>query len=523
MGSKSIGRFVGAALVSLCTCPAQADTIADFYRGRTVTIHVGAGIGSGADLATRMVARNLSRHIPGQPTVLVKNMIGAGGIRLFNYLHGIALRDGTELGSVVQFPFEYLFETGNPNAQFDAAKFRWIGGPVNFAAVAIAWNASTPVRKAEDLWKTELVVGASTATSNSATDAYVVRHILGFRFKVVVGYPGGAEIDFAMIRGETQGRAQATWPAIKQRNPEWVTDNKVSILYQMGLRKSADIPAHVPLILDFAKTPEDRQVLELKFASYSMGYPIFGPPGDSAGPPCRHAQGADGNARRSGHACGRGKAADRHRTDGGRSHRKHRHQGTHLAAGDRRAPDRSLEASELTSNGISMEPIRLDGTVVVVTGASRGLGRSMAMALAAPARRWCWPRRKPNSLRKRRTRSPRTRQRLHACADDRHHGARRLRTRARGMPASVRRAARACQQCAPSLPDAAAALGNRRRELAAMRPSQCDGDLPALAYRLAAPDRAGVRAHRQHHHDARHDADAATTRSTAPPRPRSKR
>jgi tripartite-type tricarboxylate transporter receptor subunit TctC len=263
--------------------PAQADDIADFYRGKTVTIHVGAGIGSGADTTTRMVARNLGRHIPGRPTVIVKNMIGAGGIRLFNYLYGIAPRDGTELGSVVQFPFEYLFDTGNTKAQFDAVKFRWVGGPVNFAAVAIAWNASTPVRKAQDLLKHELLVSASTATSNSATDAYVTRNILGFRFKVVLGYPGGAEIDLAMVRGETQGRAQATWPALKQRNPEWLTNNTVSVLYQMGLQKSAAIPADVPLVLDFAKTPEDRAVLELKFATYSMGYPIFGPPGIPAG------------------------------------------------------------------------------------------------------------------------------------------------------------------------------------------------------------------------------------------------
>ena len=96
---------------------------------------------------------------------------------------------------------------------------------------------------------------------------------------MVLGYPGGAELDLAMERGEAQGRAQLSWPAVKQRNPEWITGGKVSILYQMGLEKSPDIPASVPLILDFAKSPEDRQVLELKFATYAMGYPVFGPPG----------------------------------------------------------------------------------------------------------------------------------------------------------------------------------------------------------------------------------------------------
>jgi hypothetical protein len=178
----------------------------------------------------------------------------------------------------VQFPFEHLFGVAGSRATFDAVKFRWLGGSVRFAAVAIAWNASTPVRKAEDLLTRELLVGASTALSNSATDAFVVRNVLGFKYRVVTGYPGGADIDLAMIRGETHGRAQATWPAIKQRNPEWLTDGKISILYQMGLDKSPEVPAHVPLILDFAKTPEDRQVLELKFATYAIGYPVFGPP-----------------------------------------------------------------------------------------------------------------------------------------------------------------------------------------------------------------------------------------------------
>ena len=281
MGSKATGLFLGIALVSFGTAvePLKADAIADFYRGKTITIHVGAGVGSGIDLATRMVARNIGRHIPGRPTVLVKNMIGGGGLQLFNYLYGIAPKDGTEFGAVVQFPFEFLFDAWNTKAHFDAVKFTWIGGPVDFAAVAVAWNASTPVRKAEDLLTHELIIAGSSATSGSATDAYVARNILGFKYKVVLGYPGGAELDLAMVRGETQGRAQLSWPALKQRSPQWMTEKKLSILYQMGLRKSADIPAHIPLILDFAKTPEDRAVLELKFATYSMGYPIFGTPG----------------------------------------------------------------------------------------------------------------------------------------------------------------------------------------------------------------------------------------------------
>jgi tripartite-type tricarboxylate transporter receptor subunit TctC len=279
MSDRRFGKLIFVLLAGAlgCAASAKADPAADFYRGKTLTMLVGAGVGSGIDLATRTVARNLGRHIPGQPTVIVKNMPAGGGLTLYNYLHNIAPKDGTEIGSVVQFQFELLF--GGANVKFDAANFSWLGGPVRFAAIAIAWNASTPVRKAEDLLTHELIVAASGAASGSATDAFVTRNILGFKYRVVLGYPGGAELDLAMIRGETQGRAQLSWPALKQRNPDWISDSKVSILYQMGLEKSPDIPASVPLILDFAKTPQDRQVLELKFATYAMGYPIFGPPG----------------------------------------------------------------------------------------------------------------------------------------------------------------------------------------------------------------------------------------------------
>ena len=135
------------------------------------------------------------------------------------------------------------------------------------------------MRKPHDLLNQELIVGGSTANSPSATDAYVVRNVLGFKYKVTLGYPGGAELDLAMVRGETQGRASMTWSALQAAQSRMDHRQEDRVLYQMGVAKSAQIPADVPLILDFAKTPEDRAVLELKFATNSMGYPIFAPPG----------------------------------------------------------------------------------------------------------------------------------------------------------------------------------------------------------------------------------------------------
>src|SRR5262249_29735353 len=155
---------------------------------------------------------------------------------------------------------------------------RWLGGPARYASVAMAWNAATPVRTAADLLTHELVVGAASAASTSASDAYVMRNIVGFKYRVVTGYPSGADIDLAMQRGETQSRANIAWYGIKTRNAEWLREGKISLLYQMGLKKHPDIPPDVPLSLDLTRTPADRRVLELKFTAYAVGYAFVAPP-----------------------------------------------------------------------------------------------------------------------------------------------------------------------------------------------------------------------------------------------------
>ncbi len=268
-------------IVALLLAPgsAGAQSAADFYKGKTVTMGISSGVGGGIDIYAKMVARHLGKHIPGNPTVVPRNTPGAGGLALATQLYKTAPRDGTTIGAMQQaVPFEPLFSGKVSRTDFDPLQLEWLGSPVRFSAIAVAWNASTPVRKAEDLRTHELIVGASGIASSSTNDANVLRNILGFKYRVILGYPGGADTDLAMFRGETQGRANVGWEAVKTRNPEWVKDNKVSILYQMGLEKHPDIPAEVPLILDFAKTPEDREVLELKFASYGVGYPYAAPP-----------------------------------------------------------------------------------------------------------------------------------------------------------------------------------------------------------------------------------------------------
>jgi tripartite-type tricarboxylate transporter receptor subunit TctC len=264
-----------AAVLPAFPLNACADTMSDFYKGKTVTLIIGAGVGGSQDAFARLVTHYLGKHIPGNPTVIGENMPGAGGVQLLAHMAHVAPKDGLTIGTApAETVFDPLF-SGRSAGQFDPQALQWIGGPVRFSAVAIAWNTATAIRKADDLLTEEMKVGASSAASASATDGYVLRKLLGFKYDVILGYQSGGDIDLAMLRGETQGRANVAWDGLKSRNPDWIQDGKISLLYQEGLRKNPQIPADVPLVLDFAKTDADRQMLELKFSSYEVGYPFM--------------------------------------------------------------------------------------------------------------------------------------------------------------------------------------------------------------------------------------------------------
>jgi len=269
-------RLIFAA-IAFAPAVAQADAVADFYRGKNLNLMIGSGVGGGVDQVSRVVARHLGAHVPGNPTVVPRNMGGAGGLHVLNYIQSVAPKDGATIGVVLpSLVFDPLFN--GKSEGYDPLKLKWLGGPARYVSVAMAWNAATPVRKAEDLLTHELVVGAASAASSSATDPYVMRAILGFKYRVVTGYPSGADIDLAMQRGETQGRANIACSGIKTRNAQWLREGKISLLYQMGLKRHPDIPADVPLSLDLARTPDDRRILELKFSAYAVGYAFMAPP-----------------------------------------------------------------------------------------------------------------------------------------------------------------------------------------------------------------------------------------------------
>jgi tripartite-type tricarboxylate transporter receptor subunit TctC len=259
---------------------AAADPVADFYRGKTITIYVGTGVGAGAVSAYPMaLAPVIRKYIPGNPNIVVSHMPGAGGIKAATFIESIGPQDGTAWGFITRgFMLAPLLKL--PQANFQPARFNWIGSPSRTVSIGVVWNASTPARTIEDAMQREIVVGATSIAQDTGIFPRALNQVLGTRFRIVSGYASVGAVDIALERGEVQGKVGSTWKSLNSGpSAHWVKDGIVSVLVQLGIRKSPDIPADVPLALDLAKSPEDRQVLEVLCAPSATGYPSFMGPG----------------------------------------------------------------------------------------------------------------------------------------------------------------------------------------------------------------------------------------------------
>jgi tripartite-type tricarboxylate transporter receptor subunit TctC len=282
---RVIRRCGFGALPTLLICvlvagPAGAETIEEFYRGKTITMYVGTGVGAGAVSAYPMaLGPVIKKYIPGHPNLVVSYMPGAGGIKAASYIYGIAPQDGTAWGFITRgFLLAPLLKI--PQAQFDPTRFNWIGSPTRTVSMGLVWNASSDVRTIQDAMRREVVVGATSIAQDTGIYPRALNRIAGTRFKIVTGYAGLGAVDLALERGEVQGKVGSTWKSLNSGpTARWVADRLVTVLVQLGVRKAPDIPPDVPLGLDLARTPQERQVLELLCAPSATGYPSFMGPG----------------------------------------------------------------------------------------------------------------------------------------------------------------------------------------------------------------------------------------------------
>ena len=271
-----------AALVisTLAASPGAAQSIEDFYRGKTITLIVGTGENAGAvETYPRALAQVMKKYLPGAPNIIVSNMPGAGGIKAANYIYSIAPQDGTVWGFITRgFLLAPMLKI--PQANFDPVKFNWIGSTARTVSVGIAWKESTPVRTIQDAMKIQMVIGATSAGQDTAVFPNALNKFIGTKFKVVTGYASVGEVDYAIEKGEVQGKVGFTWAALNSgRQLQWLKDNKVSVLVQLGVEKARDIPADVPLALDLATSREAHQALEVIAAPSATGFPSFMGPG----------------------------------------------------------------------------------------------------------------------------------------------------------------------------------------------------------------------------------------------------
>jgi tripartite-type tricarboxylate transporter receptor subunit TctC len=262
-------------LATLLPVAAQ-DAVAEFYKGKLVSILIGFSPGGSSSLYAQALARHMGRYLPGGPNFIVQHVPGAGGLVLANNIYNTVARDGLAFGITGRTAaIEPLL--GNANAKFDGRRFGWIGTANVEYTTCITWH-SARVKTLADAMTMEAIVGGSGADATEVVFPKAANKLVGTRFKVVLGYPGSTELLLAMERGETEGFCGIGWTFLKLRKSEWLRDKKINILYQMSLEKHPELP-DVPAIIDYAKTPTDRKVFEFLFAPQEMGRPFFAPPG----------------------------------------------------------------------------------------------------------------------------------------------------------------------------------------------------------------------------------------------------
>jgi len=259
-------------ILLLTACNAAAQDVADFYRGKSINMIVGFNPGGGADAYARLIARHLGRYIPGNPTIVLRHMQGAGSVIGANYVFNVSPKDGSEIGL---FAGNIIIDPliGGTQYKYDSRAFNWIGAPAADSQVCLA-SAKTTFKTLDDVFTREMIVGvAGTATIDFPL---TLNNVLGTKLKLVRGYRGSAAIRLALERGEVESICGVGYSSM--RTAGLLDPAKTNILVQFGLTKNPNMP-NVPFIFDYAKTDEDRQIFKLIFGWLDLERPIAAPPG----------------------------------------------------------------------------------------------------------------------------------------------------------------------------------------------------------------------------------------------------
>jgi len=269
-----VATFV-ALLAAWPGAAVSQQSVEDFYRGKKIDLIIGYSPGGTYDLYARLVARHLGAYIPGKPLIVPRNMPGAGSRAAATWVFNVAPRDGTVLATADQ-SLALQQAAGDKRMNFDITKFIYIGNPNIENNTTATWHASG-IKTIEDAKGREVTMGA-TGGSTSSQYPKAMNALLGTRFRIILGYPGGNDINLAMERGEVDGRGSNSWASWKTTRAHWLAENKINILVQIGLKKLPELPG-VPLLMELGANTDDRSFLRLLSASTAIGRPIFTTPG----------------------------------------------------------------------------------------------------------------------------------------------------------------------------------------------------------------------------------------------------
>jgi len=272
-------RLFGLAFLALAAGSAAAQSVADFYKAHPIVMLVGSGAGGGYDVYARTFARYWSRHIPGHPDIIAKNMPAAAGLAAASTLYTSAERDGTVIGALTNgAPMGPLF--GDPGAHYDPLRFAWLGSIGKLENVCATWHTS-PVKTIAQAQARPVVVAGAGASSNTAIVPKMLNALIGTKFKVIAGYDPGSGLTMAVEGGEAEGICGLSWSTMKASRPRWVDEHLLNVLVQLGLTKLRDLP-DVPSALDLVSDPQNKAVMELILMRQEAGRPFAAPPGTPA-------------------------------------------------------------------------------------------------------------------------------------------------------------------------------------------------------------------------------------------------
>jgi tripartite-type tricarboxylate transporter receptor subunit TctC len=270
---------ISAFAAMVLTAQAQAQSVAEFYRGKRINLITSASVGGGYDQYARLLAKHMPQHIPGEPTIIVQNMVGAEGLRAANFLYNVAAQDGTVIGGLSRNTgLARFYDFNNAGIQFDARKFHWLGSPQQEVGLFIM-STKTGMKSIDDLKTREVSVSSTARNSPSSIYSRILNASIGSRLKPVEGYAGSQACLLALERGEVDAHVSGgSSSPFRARVMPWLSRGDAKVIMQMGMKRDAEF-SDVPTAIEVVPNPADKQLFEIAFAEQVMGRPFVLPPG----------------------------------------------------------------------------------------------------------------------------------------------------------------------------------------------------------------------------------------------------